>query len=75
MRGSHHPIGQIFDEFITKLHFLSKGKIIPSLHHYLDELAQFGFDVNRMHGHVQMTDVPNDAQHHSLNASYAQVFG
>jgi len=36
---SHHPIRQVFDQLVAKLHFLAESQVVPPSHHRLDKLT------------------------------------
>lgn len=75
MRCSHHPVGQVFDHFVSELDFRAEGQIVTTLHYHFGQLAKLGFYVNGMDGHVQVTNVSHNGQHHVLDAGHAEMLG
>lgn len=75
MGRAHHPVGQVFHQLVAELHLLAEGQVVATLHHRLDQLAEFRFYVDGVHGHVQVADVTHDGQHHALDAGDAEMFG
>jgi hypothetical protein len=72
MRIAHDPVGQVFDEFIAKFHFLSKEEILATLHDSFDELTHFCFNVNYLHGRVEVSHVANYVYHEVFNVDSAK---
>lgn len=42
---AHNPVCEVVHHLVTELHLLAEGEVVPSLHHYFHQLAQFGLDV------------------------------
>ena len=73
----HHEIGQVLDHFVSKFHLLSEGQIVAPEHHRLDQLTEFGFQLDVRHVvRVDVAYVFDDRQKDRLDAGdRAEVLG
>lgn len=46
------------DHHRPELHLLAEGQVVSSLHHHLNQLAQFGFDLDGMDRVSQDAHIP-----------------